>query len=145
MVKRVIKKIISVIVISSMLINNTFLYVEARDIKLLKVLLNDAIEDIEYKERESSYKEEHLSFLEESETEETTIDNDTVGAKHREPEADNNDTVEANDIVGANHWEPVVEDSDDVGASDTVGAKYIEPEVLDNDTVGAKYLYSMVT
>ena len=98
MVKRVIKKIISVIVISSMLINSTFMYVEARDIKLLKVLLNDAIEDIEYMERESSYKEEHLSFLEKNETEETTVDNDIVGAKHREPEADYMDEPE--DEVG---------------------------------------------
>ena len=67
MVKRVIKKLISVVVISSLLISSTCVYVQARDIKLSIVLMLDKVEDMEYRKRESSYKAEHLSFLSKSE------------------------------------------------------------------------------
>ena len=63
MVKHIIKKIISIIIISSLLVCNTCTYVSANDFKLSVIYVLSAIEDIEYKERESSYREEHLSFL----------------------------------------------------------------------------------
>ena len=68
--KLVLKKIMSIIIASSLLIVNICGKVEARDIKLNHIYLLDAIEDLKYKERESSYREEHLSFLTENETEE---------------------------------------------------------------------------
>ena len=70
MEKLVLKKIMSIIIASSLLIVNICGKVEARDIKLNYIYLLDAIEDLKYKERESSYREEHLSFLTENETEE---------------------------------------------------------------------------
>ena len=88
--KTIIKKIISIILISSLMIGSLFTYVEARDIKLSIIYLLDAIEDMEYKERESAYEEEHLSFLKLDES-------DPVGAS---------DSVEAGDSVGASTASP---------------------------------------
>ena len=83
MVGKALKKIISLVLVSSLLIGNVFTYVEARDLKLSIIYMLDAIEDMEYKERESVYESEHLSFLSKDE-EETTNSNEY----EEEPEDD---------------------------------------------------------
>ena len=71
---KLIKKFISLILVGTLLVINIFTYVEARDIKLSIIYMLDAIEDMEYSERESIYKSEHESFI----TSEETKDNDVV-------------------------------------------------------------------
>ena len=68
MARQVINKIISLVLVSSLLIGNICTYVEARDFKLSFIYMLDAIEDMEYKDRESVYESEHLSFLSKDES-----------------------------------------------------------------------------
>ena len=62
--RTILKKVISCILTTSLLIVSTCSYVQARDIELSIIYMLDAVEDLEYKERENAYREEHLSFLE---------------------------------------------------------------------------------
>ncbi|MBR4314920.1 MAG: LysM peptidoglycan-binding domain-containing protein, partial [Lachnospiraceae bacterium] len=66
MLMKSIRKFISIIVVSSLILCNVCTRVEAKDLELAYIYILDAIEDIEYKERESSYRDEHLSFLSEN-------------------------------------------------------------------------------
>ena len=75
MIIHIIKKIISVVIISSLLACNILTYVRANDFKLSIIYMLDAIEDMEYKEREQTYKEEHEDFL--IKDEQDTNDNST--------------------------------------------------------------------
>ena len=58
MIKHIIKRATSLIVVTSLIICSTCTNVSASDLELSRIMIQDAIEDIEYKERESSYKEE---------------------------------------------------------------------------------------
>ena len=78
MIRQIIRKLISIILISSLIVGNVCAYVKVSDIKLTYIYMVDAIEDMEYKERESLYRDEHLSFLSENE--------ENVGADSINPE-----------------------------------------------------------
>ena len=116
MIKRIIRKIISVILVTSMLIVNICSVCNARDFKLSIIYMLDAIEDMEYKERESSYKEEHLSFLASDEnTESTSIENSEQLNSSSNDESINN--TENEEDTTTNEYEEEPEDDESTESS----------------------------
>ena len=106
MVRQVINKIISLVLVSSLLIGNICTYVEARDFKLSFIYMLDAIEDMEYKERESVYESEHLSFLskDESNNESSTLESTTI------IETDESENENEEETTNSNEYEEEPED-----------------------------------
>ena len=115
MVKQVIKKIISLILVSAMLIGNICTYVSAKDFKLSIIYMLDAIEDMEYKEREDAYKKEHESFIAADENNENDTTTNNIGTS---------------DLLGA---------SDSAGENDFVGASTSNPNFDEEDTTTSEY------
>ena len=101
MVSKALKKIISLVLVSSLLIGNVFTYVEARDLKLSIIYMLDAIEDMEYKERESVYESEHLSFLSQDEEESNNESSNVEGTTVNESEESENEE----EIVNSSEYE----------------------------------------
>ena len=104
MVGKALKKIISLVLVSSLLIGNVFTYVEARDLKLSIIYMLDAIEDMEYKERESVYESEHLSFLSKDESDnESSVAESTTIIETDESESENEEeTTNSNEYEEKN-------------------------------------------
>ena len=121
MVKQVIKKIISLILVSTMLIGNICTYVSANDFKLSIIYMLDAIEDMEYKEREDAYKKEHESF---------------IAADENNENVETTNNIVTSDLLGASDS---ASENDFVGASDSVGASYASPNHNEEDTTTSEY------
>ncbi len=96
---KVPRKILSIFLVLIFVVESAITYVEARDFKLAYIYLMDAIEDMEYAERESVYIEEHLSFLAEDEknTEDSGIlDSESIDQESTLPSDENTEDLEIN-------------------------------------------------
>lgn len=127
MLKRLTKKIISLIVASSLIVCSTCANVEARDFEISFIYMLDAIEDMEYKEREDAYKKEHESFIAADENKENVTTTNNTGAS---------DLLGASDSAGENDF---VGASDSVGESDSVGVSYASPDIEEEDVETSEY------
>ncbi|MBO6134427.1 MAG: LysM peptidoglycan-binding domain-containing protein, partial [Lachnospiraceae bacterium] len=108
-----LKKVISIILIASLMMTNFCVYVKASDFKLSVIYLLDAIEDIEYRERESVYESEHLSFLMKEESTESEISEEIEVDEEEE-------VIEANSHEDNTHVDEFKNESDSIDESDDI-------------------------
>ena len=139
MVRQVINKIISLVLVSSLLIGNICTYVEARDFKLSFIYMLDAIEDMEYKDRESVYESEHLSFLSKDESNSESIEESTISTENQLNEEittksseidleEKKDSENEEKTINSNEYEEEPEDDTEPEEQESPNENYVESE-----------------
>ncbi len=136
MIKRIIRKIISVILITSMLITNICSVCNVRDFKLSIIYMIDAIEDMEYKERESSYREEHLSILTSDENKDNIVNKNTESTSVENSEQQSSSSNDESIYISGNEEDITTNENAEEPETDKLIESSWQDESETNETVG---------